>query len=87
MTDPRLLSKEQLAIYLEYDTPKPIHIAQLLDHIDALDEALDAERAKVAREGKTGPSATGGAVTNVTLYPAGPDPRLVRDDWVRPTWW
>jgi hypothetical protein len=37
--------------------------------------------AEVARERQTGPSATGGTVTNVTLYPAGPDPRLVKDDW------
>jgi len=33
--------------------------------------------AEVARERDTG-----GTVTNVTLYPAGPDPRLVQDDWL-----
>ena len=32
--------------------------------------------AEVARERDTG-----GTITNVTIYPAGPDPRLVQDDW------
>jgi hypothetical protein len=47
--DPRLLSADQLAIYLEYDEPKPLHVAQLLEHVDALAEALDEERAALEK--------------------------------------